>query len=58
MPATNIATGPQRSRLFGGTVEMHCPTHFKHDGIVRGTRITKTGMAGILFTWGTTLNKR
>lgn len=37
---------------------MHCPTHFKHDGIVQGTRITNTGMAGILFTWGKSLNKR
>lgn len=57
VPETNLGTGPQRSpqsQLFGGTVEIHCAaaTHFKQDGIVQGTHITNTGMAGILFTWG------
>ena len=41
-------------QLFGGTVDIH----FKHDDIVQGTRITITGMAGILFTWVKSLNKR
>lgn len=63
VPATNIATVPQlgsQSQLFGGTVEIHCagPTHFKHDAIVWGTHMTNIGMAGILFTWGKSLNKR
>lgn len=62
-PETNLVTDPQWSpqgRLFGGTVEIYCAaaTHFKHDGIVQGTHITNTGMAGILFTWGKGLNKR
>lgn len=41
-------------QLFVGTVDIR----FKHDDIVQGTRITVTGMAGILFTWVTSLNKR
>lgn len=61
---SSIVTGPQSSQsepvIFGGTVEIHCagPNHFKHDSIVQGTQITNTGMAGILFTWVRSLNKR
>lgn len=60
VPATNIATGPLSSQLFGGAVEIHCAglIHFKHDSIVQGTHITNTGMEGILLTWGKSLNKR
>lgn len=63
VPETNLVTCPQRSpqsQLFGGTVEIYCAaaTHVKHDGIVQGTHITNTGMAGILFTRGKGLNKR
>lgn len=53
--AANIATGPRWSRLFGGPVQMHCPTHVKNDGNVRGTRITNTGLHDM---GGKSLNKR
>lgn len=55
MPSANIVTGPQWSRLFGGPLQMHCPTHVKNDGNVRGTRITNTGLHDM---GGKSLNKR
>lgn len=54
-PAANIVTGPQWSRLFGGPLQMHCPTHVKNGGNVRGTRITNTGLHDM---GGKSLNKR
>lgn len=37
---------------------MHCPSLPEHVAIVQGTRVTHTGMAGTLFTWRKSLNKR
>lgn len=37
---------------------MHCPSLSEHAVIVQGTRVTHTGMAGTLYTWCKSLNKR